>query len=135
EAVDHRRVRERERLADHAAHRQSHEVRTLDPEALQETEEVVCKLAQAVGTGWRARLPVAARIEAEHTIAITEGPRLLVPHGEVACERVAHRDQWSLSLDHVVDLDAVGLDLHRMPPCRLGDERTSPIPGGAKDLC
>src|ERR1043166_3955747 len=50
--------------------------------------------------------------------------RLLVPHAQIAGERVAQGDQRAIAFDQVVDADAVGIDLagagHAFSPVREG---------------
>src|SRR6266851_310156 len=112
EALDHGRVLEREGLADHAAHGEPDEVRLRDAETVEQSLEILRHLIERVGPGGRARLPVAARVEAQHGVPGSEGLGLVVPHVQVAGERMAQRDHRAATLFFVVDLDAVGLDLH-----------------------
>src|SRR6266478_5796822 len=66
----------------------------------------------SVGGRGRAGLPVAPRVVAQHAIAALERANLLVPHREVAGQRVAEGHHRALALDLVVDVDAVGVELH-----------------------
>src|SRR5262249_7073122 len=96
-----------------AAHGEADEVRLADAEAGEQAEEVVGELVQAVRARRRARLPVAPRVVAEDAVPPAQGPHLVVPHAEVAREGVAERHHRALALDLVVDVDAVGRELHR----------------------
>src|SRR5262249_20857162 len=103
---------EREHLPDHPAHREAHEVRLPDAEPVEEAAEVLGHLLEGVRARRRARLAVAARVEAQHAVAVLESFDLRVPHAQVAGQRVAERHHRSLALDLVVDVDAVRIVLH-----------------------
>src|SRR5262249_8267139 len=55
---------------------------------------------------------VAAGVEAHDLEVAPQHRRLLVPHAEVAGERMAHHEPRARPFDDVVELDAVGFDLH-----------------------
>jgi len=57
--------------------------------------------------------PVTAGIEAHDAIFPFQGRGLLVPHVQIAGERMAHDDPGAAAFDFVVDPDAVSVDLHR----------------------
>src|SRR5207247_10108021 len=69
-------ISEREDLPDNAAHGESYEVRPRDAQPAQQPVEVVRQLVETVRAGRRARLPVSARVEAEHAIALAQGADL-----------------------------------------------------------
>src|SRR2546430_9869657 len=56
---------------------------------------------------------MAARVEAQHLEIAPKHGGLLVPHGQIAGEGMAHRQPRAIAFDDVVQLDAVGLDFHR----------------------
>jgi len=97
---------------DVAAHREPHEVGLSNAEAVEEPLHVLRELLQSVGLRGRAGLPVAAGVVAQDAVAALERAHLLVPHREVAGERVAERHDRALALDLVVDVDTVGVEFH-----------------------
>src|SRR5262245_51850959 len=98
-----------------AAHGQACEMRLLDPERVHQRDGVVEQRGEAVAAGGRVGAAVPALIVAQHAVSLLERTRLLVPHRQIGGERVAeHEPGRALGPVHlVVDVDAVGLDLHR----------------------
>src|SRR5262245_2295449 len=101
-----------------AAHGQPREMRLLDPEPVHQREGVVEQRREAVAAGGSVGAAVPALIVAQDAILLLELIRLLVPHRQIGGERVAEDEPGrALRPVHlVVDVDAVGLDLHRHYP-------------------
>jgi hypothetical protein len=87
-------------------------VRLLDLERVEQPLQIVGEQFQCVFAGRRARLAVATGVEAQHLEFLREHWHLRIPHVQVAGERMAHRQPRAFALDFVIDVDAVGLDLH-----------------------
>ena len=116
QALEHARVREGVRLADHAAHRQADPVRAPDSEMREQAVHDLGEFIERVRARRCARLAMAPGIEAQHAEARREHIHLVIPHRDVAAERMGQREPGTSTagpvVDDVVDVDAVGSNLH-----------------------
>ena len=114
QAQERPRRGERQRLADHAAHRQADPVRARDAERVQQRAGVVGQLRQRVGAARRVGTAVPARVVAQHAIAGGQRLHLRLPHRQIGGQRVAQRHHGGAgrAIEGVVHADAVGGDLH-----------------------
>ncbi len=78
-----------ERLADHAADRQSHVMHALDAEHVQNPGHVRGKLARRVVARYRLAAAVTAHIDPQDPEAVFQQRlHLLGPHSAIGCKRV-----------------------------------------------
>ncbi len=111
-------VLERERLADHPAHREPDPVGLADAEAIEHAHGVVCHALERVRPLRHGTLAVAARVDAQHAEAARQHARELVPHAMVAADRV--REQHGAAAAAAVDamqLDRLHFLRFRLPLC------------------
>ena len=85
-------MREGERLTDHATHGESHPVRALDAQPIEEGGDVAGELAQRVGARRHGTRAMAAHIDAHHAEMLLQRRRDAVPHGAVAADRMHEHD-------------------------------------------
>src|SRR5258708_8113073 len=112
--LEHHRLLERQRLADHAADGKADVARALDAKLLHQPEHVVRQHFQRIRTRRRRARAMAAHVVVEDAEATLEGRDLRVPHAHRAGERVA-QDQPRralLAAQFKVDLGAIDLRLH-----------------------
>ena len=102
--------------------RQAHDIGSHYREFAEVGEEAVHILGHLVerviafGCG---ALAVAAGVESQHLEAFGQQLHLVVPHVQVAGQRMRQRDPRAVAFDFVVDFNAVGFDFHRSSLFRM----------------
>lgn len=109
-------IRDREAHPDHPAHRQADKMRPFDAQCVEQRTQVVREQVERVRSGRRIAATVAAGVETQHPETLRELRGLLVPHGQITGQRMAHHHPGTLALYAVVDVDAVCPCFHGPPP-------------------